>query len=200
MFLFPYDLSVATLRFSARPCFSRNAGGQEDPAMHLYVVLIVCRSYEKKGEFAGPPQKPALSTNENSIFFCFKTCRYLTLGYNGERANAQLTKFLCLVLCKEMASSAPDKSINTTPSPWFQDHYDTSSGVFPGTCIYIWRNKWRPQDNGDDSPISRRRHLSISLIYLFFLTHFTSDSMGRCDPVCHSSWCSRESVSVCTYM
>ncbi len=54
-------------------CASCSTSMQGGPATHLFLVLIVCRNYEKKSEFAGPPR--------SGLFFW---CQHDTLRINAD--------------------------------------------------------------------------------------------------------------------
>ncbi len=57
------------------------AQSMEGPATHLCLVSIVCRSYERKPDFAGPPQ----CTHCNCAATLFEQTRTRTLSQHGMR-------------------------------------------------------------------------------------------------------------------
>ena len=72
---------------------------QEGPAAHRCLVSIVCRSYEKKHDFAGPPRQVSTSTivvqYENSVaVLLYFTVQYPGSNRNTYRKEINITKYL----------------------------------------------------------------------------------------------------------
>lgn len=115
---------------------------KEGPATHLYLVLIACRSYEKKRDFTGPPlggpvKWVALSSIalHTQHFNSTHLCVYLPPTEHTER--------VCWVLDYEYAYSSPSTCYVQVVLQYYELYCSTVglSAVavqVPGTTLYLY--------------------------------------------------------------